>query len=91
MTNPSKTTNSSLPLGTVFFGFAITVVLTQLSIWLPVYLLHRQGIIAHDLSWIQTALISITWTLTRLWWMNLARPQHDHVSARRNDPYRMGK
>lgn len=87
MTNPSGTKNSSIPMGGVFFGFAITVVLTQLTIWLPIYLLHREGIIANNLSWKQSALISITWTLTRLWWMNLARPQHDHLSARRYDSH----
>ena len=55
----------------VFTGFMITVLLTQAAIWIPLYVLDRQDIVANHPTWPQTALIAITWTFTRLWWNNL--------------------
>lgn len=93
MNNTSTQKSAAIPLGSVFLGFAITVILTQASIWLPLYLLHKNEIISDHLSWPQTALISIIWTLTRLWWMNLHKEQHDDLPTRRNnsDPLARGR
>jgi hypothetical protein len=52
-------------------GFLITILLTQTAIWTPLYVLDKQNIITNHPTWPQTALIAITWTLTRLWWNNL--------------------
>ena len=55
----------------VLTGFLITILLSQTAIWTPLYVLDKQNIITNHPTWPQTALIAITWTLTRLWWNNL--------------------
>jgi hypothetical protein len=64
--------NNTEPTGTaVLTGILITIILTQTAIWTPLYILHKQNITTNHPTWPQTAIIAITWTLTRLWWNNL--------------------
>ena len=82
MTAPMSSKAAQPSMVDVLAGFIITLLLTQASIWVPLFLLERQNIINNHLTWIQCALISITWSVTRMWWMNL-RKSHDHVPTHR--------
>jgi MFS-type transporter involved in bile tolerance (Atg22 family) len=79
------TTKPSTTLTEVFMGLVITVLLTQTSIWLPLYLLHEHDIISNHIPWPLCALIALVWTITRFWWLNL-RSSHDHLPTRGDDP-----
>ena len=84
------TTKQNTTMVEVLMGLIITVLLTQVSIWLPLYLLHEHEIISNHIPWPPCALIALTWTITRFWWMNL-RNSHDHLSARGDNPRPMAK